>query len=164
MVSSNRVAMDNEINNLLSETESYIPQELLADLPYMKQFPDVHEWHDFEHRIWNTGEKIRQLVFTSRTYFNHDQINRILNICLDKRAKRGRQSFVMLLGKVKYCEHAHVLIPLLEDEDVNGQVIDTLYKMRANSYVSLITPFLKHRQTWIRNTAQKYIQKFEDSD
>ena len=164
MVSSNRVALDNEINNLLSETETNIPHEMLADLPYMKQFPDVHEWHDFEGKIWDMGEQIRQLVFTSKAYFNNDQINRILNICLDKRAKRGRQSFVMLLGKSKYCEYAHALIPLLEDEDVNGHVIDTLYKMRANAYVSLITPFLKHKRTWIRNTAKKYVQKFKDSD
>ena len=164
MIFYNRMALDNEINNLLSETELYIPREMLADLPYMKQFPDVHEWHDFEYKIWDTGEKIRQLVSTKQTVFNRDQINRILNICLDKRAKRGRQSFVLLLGKVKYREHARVLIPLLEDEAVNGQVIDTLYKMRASGYVELITPFLKHKQTWIRNMAKKYVQKFEDSD
>jgi hypothetical protein len=70
----------------------------------------------------------------------------------------------MLLGKTKYCEYANALVPLLQDDDVNGHVIDTLYKMRANGYVELITPFLKHRQTWIRNIAKKYVQKFEDSD
>lgn len=164
VVSADRVALNNEINDLLSKTEANIPQEMVADLPYMKQFPDVHEWHDFEGKIWDMGEQIRQLVFTSKAYFNNDQINRILHICLDKRAKRGRQSFVMLLGKAKYCQFAHALIPLLEDEDVNGHVIDTLYKMRAGGYVSLITPFLKHKRTWIRNTAKKYVQKFKDPD
>ena len=164
MVSSNRVALDKEINNLLTEAEASSPREMLTDLPFMNQFLDVHEWHDFEHNIWNTGEKIRQLISVRQTAFNRDQINRILNICLDKRAKRGRQSFVMLLGKTKYCEYANALVPLLQDDDVNGHVIDTLYKMRANGYVELITPFLKHRQTWIRNIAKKYVQKFEDSD
>lgn len=164
MVSSKRVALDYEINNLLSETETNIPHEMFADLPYMKQFHGIYEWHDFEHKIWNTGEKIRQLISVKHTAFNCDQINRILNICLDKRARRGRQSFVMLLGKTKYCEYANALVPLLQDDDVNGHVIDTLYKMRANGYVALITPFLKHKQTWIRNIAKKYVQKFKDSD
>jgi len=164
VVSADRVALNNEVDQLLSEAESYIPHELLADLPYMKTFPDVHEWHNFEGRIWNTGEKIRQLIFRSKTSFDQGQIDRILDICLDKRAKRGRQSFVMLLGKVRYREQAHALIPLLEDEDVNGHVIDTLYKMRANGYVSLITPFLTHKQTWIRNAAKKYIHKFKVAD
>ena len=70
----------------------------------------------------------------------------------------------MLLGKVKYREYANELISLLQDDDVNGHVIDTLYKMRADSYVALIAPFLTHKQTWIRNTAKKYVQKFEGSD
>lgn len=164
MISYDRAALNSEINDLLAETEATIPREMATDLPYMKQFPDVHEWHDFEFKIWDMGEKIRQVVFRSKAYFNSDQIDRIVHICLDKRAKRGRQSFVMLLGKVKYREQAHALIPLLEDEDVNGHVIDTLYKMRANGYASLIAAFLTHKQTWIRNTAKKYVQKFEAAD
>ena len=71
---------------------------------------------------------------------------------------------MMLLGKVKYREQAQALISLLEDEDVDGQVIDTLYKMRANGYVSLMTPFLKHKKMWIRNIAKKYVQKFGSAD
>ena len=164
MISYDQAALNSEINDLLAETEATIPREMATDLPYMKQFPDVHEWHDFELKIWDMGEKIRQLIFSSKATFDQGQIRRIVDICLDKRAKRGRQSFVMLLGKAKYCEYAHALIPLLEDEDVNGHVIDTLYKMRANGYVSLITPFLKHKRTWIRNTAKKYVQKFEAAD
>ena len=164
MGSLNRAEFDKEINNLLSKAEENIPVEILPDLPFMKSVPDVHEWHDFEHKIWNTGEKIRQLASASQMAFNRDQIDRILNIGLNNRAKRGRQSFVMLLGKVKYREYSDALIPLLQDDDVSGHVIDTLYKMRVNSYVALITPFLNHKQTWIRNTAKKYVQKFENSD
>ena len=164
MISYDRAALNSEINDLLAETEATIPREMATDLPYMKQFPDVHEWHDFELKIWDMGEKIRQLIFSSKATFDQGQIRRIVDICLDKRAKRGRQSFVMLLGKVKYREQAHALIPLLEEEDVDGQVIDTLYKMRANGYVSLMTLFLKHKKTWIRNIAKKYVQKFGSAD
>ncbi len=49
----------------------------------------------------------------------------------------------------------------MNDHDVDGQVIDSLYKMGANEYVELIKPFLTHKQTWIRNEAKRYIQKYE---
>ena len=164
MGSLNRAEFDNEIDNLLSKAKENIPDEILPNLPYMKSAPDVHEWYDFEHKIWNTGEEIRQLLSVSKKAFNDNQIDRIINICLDKRAKRGRQSFVMLLGRKNYCNYSNALIPLLNDGDVDGHVIDTLYKMHANGYVGLITPFLNHNRTWVRNTAKKYIQKYKGLD
>lgn len=163
MTSLSRMAFDKEVDNLLATAEATIPGEILPDLPYMKNTPDVHEWYDFEHKIWNIAEEIRQLVFISKKTFNDNQIDRILTICMDKRAKRGRQSFVMLLGRKKYCDYAEVLIPLLNDGDVDGHIIDTLYKMQVSGYVMLITPFLNHKRTWIRNTAKKYVQKFKET-
>ena len=62
MISYDRAALNSEINDLLAETEATIPREMATDLPYMKQFPDVHEWHDFELKIWDMGEKIRQFA------------------------------------------------------------------------------------------------------
>ena len=67
----------------------------------------------------------------------------------------------MLLGRKMYCSYAERLVSLIHDEDVDGHVIDTLYKMHAENYVELITPFLHHKRTWIRNIAKKYIQKFK---
>lgn len=164
MGSLDRVAFDTKIDSLLSTAEANIPQEILPDLPFMKRFPDVHEWHDFELKLWAIGEEIRQAVSSYKHAFNDRQIERILHVCLDKRAKRGRQSFIMLLGRKQYCNYSNVLIPLLDDGDVNGHVIDTLYKMQADGYGAFITPFLNHRQTWIRNAAKKYIQKFCHSE
>lgn len=164
MQSLNRAEFDKALDTLLLKVEESIPSEVVPDLPFMKSFPDVHDWHDFEHKIWNTGEEIRQLVSVSKKAFNNNQIDRIINVCLDKRAKRGRQSFVLLLGRKQYCEYSDVLISLLNDDDVAGQVIDTLCKMCADGYVSMMTPFLNHKQTWIRNLAKKYVQKFKASD
>lgn len=163
MASLSEMAFDKEVDNLLAKAAATIPCEILPDLPYMQNSPDVHEWYAFELKLWDIGEEIRQLVFTTKKTFNDDQIDRILTICLDKRAKRGRQSFVMLLGRKKYCDYAEVLIPLLNDGDVDGHIIDTLYKMQASGYVMLITPFLNHKRTWIRNTAKKYVQKFKET-
>ena len=81
------------------KAEDKIPNEILPDLPFMELAPDVHDWYMFEHEIWEIGEEIRQLIFYSKKVLTDSQIARIINICLDEKAKRGRQSFVMLLGK-----------------------------------------------------------------
>lgn len=156
-------AFDKKINDLLAKAEGNIPCEASPDLPYMDHAPDVHRWHDFEFTIWNIAEEIRLLSLESKTALNKSHLDRIIDICLNKKARRVRQSFVMLLGKTKYRNYSGVLAPLLDDEDVNGHVIDTLYKMRAAGYATMITPFLNHKQTWIRNAAKKYVQKFSES-
>lgn len=157
----NRNVFDNELHNFLARAESLIPVEELPDLPFMKLAPDVHEWYKFEHQLWEVGEEIRQFLSENKNKLNESQIERILEICLDKRAKRGRQSFVMLLGRKMYCSYANQIVILLNDDDVDGQVIDTLYKMGSKEYVKQIEPFLTHNRTWIRNEAKRYIQKYK---
>ena len=127
----------------------------------MKEVPDVHDWYMFEHELWAVGEEIRQLTLKYKKKFDKSQLDRIVNICLDKRAKRGRQSFVMLLGRKQYAGYADKIVTILEDEDVEGHVINTLYKMQAGQYVELMKPFLNHKRTWIRNEAKRFINKFE---
>lgn len=151
---------DYELEMLLQKAETLIPEEILPDLPYMEAAPDTHDWYTFEHELWGIGEEIRQLTITYKKKLDNAQINRIVNICLDKRAKRGRQSFVLLLGRKSYADCADRIVTILEDEDVDGQVINTLYKMQAGQYVELVKPFLSHKRTWIKNEAKRYMQKF----
>ncbi len=157
-----RKAFDNEIDNLLNRAEVLIPEENLPDLPFMDLAPDVHDWYEFEHKLWDVGEEIRQFLSENKNKFNNSQIYRIVKICLDKRAKRGRQSFVMLLGRKMYCGYSEQIVAFLNDDDVDGQVIDTLYKMAAKEYVDLIEPFLTHNRTWIRNEAKRYIMRYKE--
>lgn len=152
---------DSELEELFRKAEALIPEELLPDLPFMKEVPDVHDWYMFEHELWAVGEEIRQLTLNYKKKFDKSQLDRIVNICLDKRAKRGRQSFVMLLGRKQYAGYADKIVTILEDEDVEGHVINTLYKMQAGQYVELMKPFLNHKRTWIRNEAKRFINKFE---
>ncbi|MEE1185793.1 MAG: hypothetical protein UHN02_00190 [Acutalibacteraceae bacterium] len=156
-----RKDFDNELNNLLTSAEALIPEDNLPDLPFMDLAPDVHDWYKFESELWGVGENIRQFLLENKNKLNRSQIERIVEICLDKRAKRGRQSFVMLLGKKMFCDYAEQIVTLLNDDDVDGYVIDTLYKMGATEYADLIEPFLTHNRTWIRNEAQRYIQKYK---
>ena len=156
-----RKDFDNVLNNLLTSAEALIPKENLPDLPFMDLVPDVHDWYKFESELWGVGENIRQFLLENKNKLNRSQIERIVEICLDKRAKRGRQSFVMLLGKKMFRDYAKQIVTLLNDVDVDGHVIDTLYKMGATEYTDLIEPFLTHNRTWIRNEAKRYIQKYK---
>ncbi|MBQ7302375.1 MAG: hypothetical protein IJW89_02195 [Clostridia bacterium] len=155
-----RLDFDNQFNKILSEAESLIPNEALPDLPFMPEAPDVHDYYRFELDLWDKGEEIRQLIFNSKKKPNHEQIKRICSICINPFAKRGRQSFVMLLGKKCYAEYAPLIAPFLSDDDINGHVADTLYKMGTPDYISQIHPLVEHKRTWIRNIAKKYINKY----
>ena len=156
-----RKDFDSTLDSLLFKAEDLIPEEGLPDLPYMDLAPDVHEWYEFEHRLWEIGEDIRLFLSENKNKLTKNQIERIVAICLDKKAKRGRQSFVLLLGKKIYNSYADKIVTVLYDDDVDGQVIDTLYKMGAKEYVELIEPFLAHNRTWIRNEAKRYILKYK---
>ena len=158
---SNRELFDSEFDALIRKVEEKIPETNLPDLPYMKEAPDVHDWYMFEHEIWGIGEEIRQLTVKYKIKFSDEQIDIIINICLDERVKRGRQSFVMLLNKKAYSKHSKRIISLLEDDDVDGHVIYTRYRMQVGEYVEEIKPFVNHKRTWIRNEAKRYIQKYE---
>jgi len=162
--SLSRAKFDEEIDRLLSKAENSIPRETLPDLPDMENAPGDPAWYGFEFELWNAAEEIRQLALVAKKSFHKNQTDRILAICLNKNAGRGRQSFVMLLGQRKYRDYSGALIPLLDDKDVNGHVIETVYKMHANGYTAMIAPFLKHKQTWIRNAAKKYVQRFAESE
>ena len=155
-----RVQFDKKLDELLTESESMIPDEVLPDLPFMETAPDVHDWYCFEHELWEKGEEIRQHILYGKKRPNTEQVERIVSICMDKRAKRGRESFVMLLGKKCYVNYAEKIATLLNDSDVDGHVIDTLYKMGADGYDTQIKQFTNHNRVWIRNKAKKYIEKY----
>lgn len=161
MNASKRTLFDEKTDELLEKAESMIPDEVLPDLPFLELAPDVHDWYKFEHDLWNIGEELRQLALEHGKYFNPKQIGRIIAICQDCRAKRGRQSFVLLLGKKVYGKYAEEIVSLLNDTDVEGHVICTLYKMGAGQYTHLVRPFLNHKRTWIKNDAKRYIAKFD---
>ena len=148
------------IDSILLSAEHIVPQEKLPDLPFMELAPTVHNWYDFEHTLWDHGENIRQMILSERKDLNVEQAARVYKICADSKAKRGRQSFVMLIGKKKFIPYAEKLAALLPDEDIEGHIISTLYKMGASQFMECIKPYTDHPITWIRNEAKRYVQKY----
>ena len=146
---------DTALTRLLYEATAIIPRGSFPDRTEAN-----HGWHDFELILWNKGEEIRQLLVTSGRKLSAGQADAVAAICKESNAGRGRQSFVLLLGKRAYASYAPMVASLLSDSDVAGQAIDTLYKMGAAGYSQDISPFLTHPMTWIRNAAKRYLTKY----
>jgi len=150
-----------KIINLLSKAKDLTPGELEKDLEPIEGFPDVPNWHDYENKIWAIGENIRQIIFSKKSLRKDEEINDlIIEFCLNKNSKRGRQPFVLLLGYKHLSDYAPKLIRLINDKYVDGQIIDAIYKMQAKGYGKEIRPFVTHKIIWIRKTAIKYLEKY----
>ena len=95
----------------VSNAEKLIPLELEPNLPPSDMFPNVPEWHTYEHKIWKIGSDILELIKTFPMLKKDDELHhRFLKICLNRNSKRGRQSFIMLFW---YKQHSAYAEPLL---------------------------------------------------
>ncbi|MDY6171642.1 MAG: hypothetical protein SPH94_00405 [Fusobacterium necrophorum] len=153
-----RENFDSKIDSLLKNAEQKIPNEDLPTLLPIEYLPNISKWHTFEHELWNIREIIRQTIHDEQKNLNVEQADRVRQICLNPNAKRGRQSFVMLLSRKRYFAYADRLINLLQDVDVSGHVLDSLYKMRALQYHEEVKPLLNSEYTWISNLAKRYMK------
>lgn len=154
----NKQTFDAAVEKLLTEARALIPDETLPDLPYREGIDPG--WYDFELKLWAKGEELRQLLKTSGRTLSESHIHAILTICRNGSAKRGRQSFLMLLGRKCYAAHGQTVAALLSDPHLTGHAIDTLYKMGVSGYCREVEPFLNHPMTWVRNSAKRYLLKF----
>src|SRR5437868_6114333 len=88
-----------KILDIVSEAKKLTPSLLESNLPDFEK--GIPAWHDYEHKIWQLGERIRQILLQNKKLRKDSDIQRgILSICVNKNSKRGRQSFIMLLGNV----------------------------------------------------------------
>lgn len=142
----------------IAQADQLIPKERIPNLT--KGNSDWHAWHDFEHTVWNLGEEVRQIMKQYQALRKDEHLQQlVLDIVLNRNAKRGRQSFIMLLGYTFCAKYAPKLISQLDDEFVNGHIIYTLLRMRADGFVELVKPFTTHKKTWIRNYAIRYCDR-----
>lgn len=147
-----------EVERLVEGARRLIPGGLLAPLPPDESLGGVPGWREFEHLVWKIGEEIRQLLLTApRLRANRELQIQFVEIVCDRRAHRGRQSFVMLLGYRSCEEHAKRLAEHLDDPFVDGHVIGTIYKMRAAGHSDSVRALLKDKMTWVCNEAKRYL-------
>ncbi|MGY3778951.1 hypothetical protein [Isobaculum melis] len=151
-----------EVNSLLEDAIKLIPSKMLEDLP-PNRLGIIYSL-PFESKLWAMGEQLRQLIQTDKKFqFDERQIKLLLKIIQNKQAKRGRQSFVMLLGKRKYAYLAPQLIPYLDDPCIALHIFDTIYKMRALGYKKEFLDFQKKFKPLAndRKKIQNYLNDFQ---
>jgi hypothetical protein len=124
------------VEGLLAQAKSLVPDGPSVPLPPMDGFPDIPQWHHFEHSLWSIGEQIRQ--------------------ALNSQPKlRGDHS---LYAAYRPCvAWATDLASLLPDSEIDGHIISALYKMRAPGFSATVAPFLSSTAIWIRKEARRYM-------
>ena len=140
--------------------EASLPREDMPDLP-PGRLTQGEEWHPFEHAIWRIGEGIRQLMNEKPSLRGDPELlGAFQRIACNSRAKRGRQTFVLLFAYRACAPFARTLIQEINDPHVCGHVIDALLKMRASGLVDQVEPYIGHERTWIRNKAKQYCARY----
>lgn len=153
-----------KIIELLERANRAVPTDNKPNLPPGKNTQGEPEWYVFENNIWMIGEEIRKILIESKSLRRDREISSlILGIATNENAKRGRQSFIMMLGSVNHAEYASKIVTQLSDEFVSGHVIDALTKMKCPNYVKQVEPFSESKKTWVRNKAKRYIGRFKGS-
>lgn len=151
-----------QVEEIAAAAEEAIPARLMPDLQPGKYSSDQPEFYRFEHEIWHLGERIRQLLLEKVSLRKDETLQkRFAAISTNRHAKRGRQSFIMLLGFKSCQKHSESIASQIDDPAVCGHVIDTLLKMKADSFVAEVKPFVNHEVAWIRKKARTYCERFE---
>src|SRR5437773_5318454 len=107
------------VEGLVAQAKSLGPDGSSAPLPPMDGFPDIPQWHHFEHSLWSIGEQIRQALNSQpKLRGDHSLYAEFLAIVQNRHAMRGRQSFVFCLpigpvSRGRPTSHLSCLIPTL---------------------------------------------------
>jgi len=97
---------------------SFAPLEYPPDLPSSEELRGAPEWYSFEWKVWEIGENIRhQLQGNPKLKANTDLLDRIISVVQCRNLRRGRQSFVLLLGFKGASGYADKIVGLLSDPE-----------------------------------------------
>ena len=140
------------------------PTQFPHTLPASKELLEAPEWYPFELEAWPVGESVRHAFICSPRLKKRENIlAKVADVATYRNLRRGRQSFVMALGFVAACHYAERLAVFLGDPDVDGQVLDTLIKMKAPGHAREVTLMLQSNEAWIRKLAMKYLDRYSKS-
>lgn len=130
---------------------------------YMRGVKGAEDWLGYEHKLWTLGENLRILLKNSKTLKANKKLNdAFLEIALNRKLGKGRQTFVTLLGRYSKCGEYDLHIgSLLDDRQVCGQAIKALIMLKADAYVDQVQEMLSEKHsTWIKNAAKKYLKLY----
>jgi hypothetical protein len=157
----NTKLIKSEIIRLTDQALALVPLVYVPNLPEIKGMSGVPDWHEYERKIWSIGEEIQQILVNHKQLkIDTELLDLFLKVCLNRNAKRGRQSFIMLFEH-NYCAvYADQLITQMDDEFVYGHVLRALNKMQADGYALIVLNHQDDKIAWIRKQAKKYLTAF----
>ena len=85
--------------------------------------------------------------------------DRITNLVRDRRHGSAREMLTVALGNMKLPNVVDVLIDLLSDDEIAGDALMVLAKLRAHKARPHIKPLLNHPSPWIRKEVRKALSK-----
>ena len=155
------LASEDDILAACDEALSMAPSSFPPTLPPAKELLGAPQWYAFEYAAWPLGEGIRQAFSKDRRLRRKaNLLAKVAEVATCRNLRRGRQSFVMALGFVDAAGHANALSEFLADPDVDGQVVDTLLKMRTPDYVRAVAPLLQSNKAFVRRLAKRYVERY----
>lgn len=102
--------------------------------------------------LWQYGD----LLYKMKRYKYLDQY---ISIIKDKTYGEDRQMVVCLVGKSKKEKVIPILKELLNDDTIEGHVVDALTNFSGEDIVNIMEKYSKCDRIWIRNMAKNYLSK-----
>lgn len=120
----------------------------------------TNTWYSYEYKIWELGEALRKLL-KKKKYLVKDEFLQIsINEIIDqKKYGKGRQSFSLLPGEFKFFSSINVLVKNINDEDIQGQVLNSLTKLKVKGLDNEISLIYSKNKGWVKKEAKKYLSK-----
>ena len=131
--------------------------------PYIFEFRGERiTWYSYESLIWSLGESFRRVILRNRRFRRREKLfDAVRSLCFDERLGKGRETFIMLLGKYGGSEQIPALIKLLEDQEICGHAVYSLRLIGALDAADSMRPFLNSPKAWVRKEALKFFKKIE---
>ena len=150
--------------NKIAEKEFF--EELLkeclncSDMVRPTAIPYDNPWSWRETHVWRLGEELRQLLLQKKLSPKNNLLYEFVDTVIrDKRFGRGRQSFFMLLPKLKRYDF-EFLKASLSDHDVVGHVVYALLRLKEYRLAPIVAEMVKSPDyVWNRKEARRYIER-----
>lgn len=116
----------------------------------------------FEAADDSTATGLRWAIGNALEVLANEEIgDDMISIATDRRHGRAREMVVLGLGKLARSRVVHVLVNLLDDEEVVGNAVRALGRLRATEALPRLEALRAHPDVWLRKEATKAIARID---
>jgi len=119
---------------------------------------------EFKKRVGDGDEALLWAIANALEVVADDTVfEEISELALDEKYGKAREMLVLALAKMRAPTATHVLIKLLEDEEVVGHAAAALGELKAEPARRHLEKLLRHPRHWVRAEAQKALRKIDEA-